>query len=123
MANRRYAFHPHTTQHSGLLTNLPIDWPRNPRLKQIGMYNRLQWEEGIEGWSMFLLTNILHWKKEEVMVYLAQMRTALRNRSIHAYHEMSVPDILHNTQPFLLTGYRSVVYGRKPPALVDKAED
>jgi hypothetical protein len=72
------------------------DWPKDPRLKEIGMYNRLQWEEGIEGWCVFLLTNHLHWMKEEVDVYLAHMRKALGDRSVHAYHEMSV------------------VYGRKP---------
>jgi len=66
------------------------DWPKDPRLKQIGMYNRLQWEEGIEGWCVYLLRNIMHWSQEEVAVYLAHMRTALRDRSIHAYHEMSV---------------------------------
>ena len=65
-------------------------WPRDPRLKQIGLYNRLQWEEGIEGWCIFLLTNCLHWMKEEVDVYLAHMRQALRDKSVHAYHEMYV---------------------------------
>lgn len=65
-------------------------WPKDPRLKEIGMYNRLQWEQGIEGWCMFLLTNYLHWAKEEVDVYLAHMRRALRDKSIHAYHEMCV---------------------------------
>ncbi|KIW01727.1 uncharacterized protein PV09_06904 [Verruconis gallopava] len=73
------------------------DWPRDPHLKEIGMYNRLFWEDGIEGWSMYLLTNVLKWSREEVMVYLAQVRSALRDRSIHAYIEISV------------------VYGRKPP--------
>jgi len=76
---------------------LPIGgWPKDKRLKEIGMYNRLQWEEGIEGWCVFLLTNVLHWTEEEVQVYLAEMRRALRDKSIHAYHEMSV------------------VYGQKP---------
>ncbi|KAL2819576.1 S-adenosyl-L-methionine-dependent methyltransferase [Aspergillus cavernicola] len=34
-------------------------WARESRLKQLGLFNRLQWEEGIEGWCMFLLTAIL----------------------------------------------------------------
>lgn len=34
-------------------------WPKDPRLKELGMYNRLNWEEGIEGWTMMLLTKIL----------------------------------------------------------------
>jgi hypothetical protein len=34
-------------------------WAKDPRLKELGMYNRLNWEEGIEGWTMMLLTKIL----------------------------------------------------------------
>jgi hypothetical protein len=65
-------------------------WPKDQRLKEMGIYNRLQWEQGIEGWCVFLLTNVLHWTGEEVSVYLAEMRRALRDKSIHAYHEMYV---------------------------------
>jgi hypothetical protein len=57
-------------------------------LKEIGLYSRLFWEEGIEGWSVYLLTNVLKWSKEEVMVYLAKIRAALRDKSIHAYIDM-----------------------------------
>jgi hypothetical protein len=34
-------------------------WPGDPGLKQLGLYNRLQWVEGIEGWCMYLLTTVL----------------------------------------------------------------
>lgn len=34
-------------------------WPADPRLQQLGLYNRLQWVEGIEGWCMYLPTNVL----------------------------------------------------------------
>lgn len=34
-------------------------WPRDQRLKEIGLYNRLNWEEGIEGWTLMLLTKVL----------------------------------------------------------------
>jgi hypothetical protein len=34
-------------------------WPKNPKLKQIGAYNRLAWEDGMEGWFLFLFTNYL----------------------------------------------------------------
>jgi SAM-dependent methyltransferase len=40
--------------------NWPVGpWPRDKVLKRMGQYNRLGWEEGIEGWGMFLLTNCL----------------------------------------------------------------
>lgn len=34
-------------------------WPRDRRMKEIGAYNRIGWEEGLEGWAMFLFTNYL----------------------------------------------------------------
>jgi len=34
-------------------------WAKEPHLKELGRYNRLQWEEGLEGWTMFLLTTVL----------------------------------------------------------------
>ncbi|KAL3472256.1 S-adenosyl-L-methionine-dependent methyltransferase [Aspergillus californicus] len=62
-------------------------WASDPRLKQLGLYNRLQWEEGIEGWSMFLLTTVMGWAREEVEIYLSRMRKGLRDPKIHAYQE------------------------------------
>lgn len=67
---------------------LPIGgWSKDKRLKEIGMYNRLYWEQGIEGWCIFLLTKYLGWRYEEVMVYVAQMRKMLRDKTVHAYHD------------------------------------
>jgi hypothetical protein len=38
----------------------PIDpWSEDPQLKQIGLWNLLQNEEGIEGWSTALLTRVM----------------------------------------------------------------
>ncbi|KAJ0419647.1 S-adenosyl-L-methionine-dependent methyltransferase [Aspergillus carlsbadensis] len=62
-------------------------WSADPRLKQLGLYNRLQWVEGIEGWCMYLLTTVLGWTREEVEIYLARMRKGLQDSSIHAYQE------------------------------------
>ena len=70
---------------------LPLtEWSGDRRLKTIGAFNRVQWDTGMEGYSMFLLTNYLGWKREEVLVYVAEMRKALRDRSIHAYHDWYV---------------------------------
>ncbi|KAL4923553.1 class I SAM-dependent methyltransferase [Aspergillus undulatus] len=73
-------------------------WPSDQRLKAQGRINRLVWEEGIEGWSMYLLTTVLKWSRAEVELYLLRMRKGLRNPKIHAYQECTV------------------VYGRKPAA-------
>jgi hypothetical protein len=34
-------------------------WARDPKLKEMGRFNRLQWEVGMEGWTMMLLTKVL----------------------------------------------------------------
>jgi hypothetical protein len=34
-------------------------WSKDPQLKEIGMWNQLHWLEGIEGWSLALLTRVL----------------------------------------------------------------
>ncbi|TID27744.1 putative methyltransferase [Venturia nashicola] len=63
-------------------------WPKDPGLKQIGAYNRMAWEDGMEGWAMYLFTNHLGWKKEEVDILLARVRREIRNPKIHAYQTM-----------------------------------
>ena len=68
---------------------LPIGgWAADKRFKELGQYNRINWDQGIEGWSLYLLTTVLKWSVEEVQVYLAKMRTALKDRRIHAYQEV-----------------------------------
>jgi hypothetical protein len=68
---------------------LPIGgWAVDKRFKELGLYNRINWEQGIEGWSLYLLTTLEGWSMEEVQVYLALMRQALRDRRIHAYQEV-----------------------------------
>ncbi|KAI8935072.1 hypothetical protein NX059_007667 [Plenodomus lindquistii] len=77
---------------------LPIGgWPADKRVKELGQWNRINWEQGIEGWCMYLLTTQLGWSVPEVQVYLAKMRAALKDRRIHAYQEVAC------------------VYGQKPP--------
>lgn len=62
-------------------------WSKDRKLKELGMYNRLYWEQGLEGWCLYLLTRYLGWTYEEIQVYVAEMRKMLRNKSMHAYHE------------------------------------
>lgn len=79
-------------------------WSTDKYIQQVGLWNLLHWQEGIEGWSMALLTRVLNvslyasipmqvkaylclqWSYIEVQAYLGKMREALRDRTIHAYH-------------------------------------
>ncbi|KAF2810341.1 SAM dependent methyltransferase [Mytilinidion resinicola] len=75
-------------------------WCKNERLKEIGTWNRLNFEQGMEGWCWSLCTNVLGWKPEKVQMMLAEMRLMLRQKGVHAYNEVVF------------------VYGRKPSAKI-----
>ena len=70
-------------------TKWPIGaWPKDKSLKEAGVVNVQHWLAGMEGYSMYLLTKYgdpVPWTKEEVLVYIAEMRKALRNPRFHAY--------------------------------------
>ncbi|RPA77154.1 S-adenosyl-L-methionine-dependent methyltransferase [Ascobolus immersus RN42] len=78
-------------------------WAKGTKMKEIGAWNRMQWEEGIEGWAIMLLTKVLGWSFTEVQAYLGRMRQAMNDPKQHAYHRLKV------------------VYGRKPGG--DQDED
>ncbi|KAL1635666.1 hypothetical protein SLS58_010169 [Diplodia intermedia] len=64
--------------------------------KQVGLFNLANFADGLEGFSMRILTGLRGWKKEEVEVHVAELRKELKNRAIHPQHDMYV------------------VYGQKP---------
>jgi len=71
-------------------------WPADPRLRELGQWALLGFLSGLEGYTLATLTRVLDWSVNEVHVFLAQVRSAIRDRSLHSYHEVRV------------------VYGQKP---------
>jgi hypothetical protein len=68
------------------LFKIPIGlWAKDPKLKELGLWNYMQINSGLEGLTLRLYTNVLKWKVEEIMVLLAQVRRDLRNPRIHGY--------------------------------------
>jgi len=61
-------------------------WPRDKRMKIIGLYNRSVIYDGLQGVSMAAYTRGLKWSATEVEVYLADVRKSLMNASIHSYY-------------------------------------
>lgn len=64
-------------------------WPKDRQLKDAGMVNFQHWSSGMEGYAMWLLTKFggpVPWSKEEVQVYVAQMRKELSTAHYHCYH-------------------------------------
>lgn len=71
-------------------------WPRDQRLKELGLWTQASVLPGLEGMSLALFTRVLGWTREETLVFCAEVRQDVKNTGIHAYWN----------------GY--VIYGRKP---------
>jgi len=66
---------------------IPIgQWPAEKKWKDVGAYSLAGLMAGVEGYAVFLGTEVLGWKIEEVQVLCAKMRTAMMNPKIHAYY-------------------------------------
>ncbi|KAI8256683.1 Secondary metabolism regulator LAE1 [Colletotrichum sp. SAR 10_98] len=64
----------------------PINtWPKDPKYKELGMWENENLNMGFEGFLMGPLTRILDWTPEEVQVLLIDVRRDLHNRNVHAY--------------------------------------
>ena len=87
------------------MDKVPINpWPRDPRLKNIGRWSETNLLEGIQGFALAFFNRAWGWTREEVEVYLVNVRKSISDRRVHAYHRMFV------------------MYGRKPwPEEVGKA--
>ncbi|KAK3321269.1 S-adenosyl-L-methionine-dependent methyltransferase [Cercophora scortea] len=68
------------------LMKLPVGtWAKDKNMKMVGLYNRSAIYDGLQGITMGPLTRGLKWTKEEVEVFLTQVRRDLMNPQIHAY--------------------------------------
>ncbi|KAK2674383.1 hypothetical protein RAB80_009367 [Fusarium oxysporum f. sp. vasinfectum] len=71
-------------------------WPKDPKLKELGKWNLINFESGLEGVSLALFTRMLGWSKDEVLSLCADVRNELRDPKVHGYWKIYV------------------VYGQKP---------
>ncbi|KAF2444299.1 S-adenosyl-L-methionine-dependent methyltransferase [Karstenula rhodostoma CBS 690.94] len=70
---------------------LPINgWPKDPQFKMLGKFNEQNYIEGIQAWSLFMFTRGLNWTKDEIEVFLVNVRKAISNHSVHGYHKIYV---------------------------------
>jgi len=60
-------------------------WPAETKWKEVGIFNRLALESGLEGFGLYILTNVMGWEYTEVQLWLARVRAALKNKSYHSY--------------------------------------
>ncbi|KAJ9655216.1 hypothetical protein H2201_008853 [Coniosporium apollinis] len=63
-------------------------WPRDKRLKNIGLFTRENTLQALEALALAPLTRELGWSTGEVQVLLAKAREDIKNPSVHAYWKM-----------------------------------
>ncbi len=68
---------------------LPINpWPKDPHLKALGRFWEAAMLSGIQAFSLAWFYRGLNWTKEEIEVYLVNVRKAISDRNAHAYHKV-----------------------------------
>lgn len=60
-------------------------WPKQPKMKELGRFQQVNFLEGMEAHTLALLTRVLGWDPIEVQLLLAEVRKELTDRSIHSY--------------------------------------
>lgn len=60
-------------------------WPKDPYLKEIGKYQLIQAQQGVESYSMRLFTDVLGWGEDVSRIFQAQAKQQLRDKHMHAY--------------------------------------
>ena len=98
------------------ILKLPVGlWPKDKRLKNIGLFEMVNMIEGLGSLSMMLFTRALKWSPEEVELFLMDVRKDVKDSKIHSYYNLLVCISIGQGFHVLLTALLSyVVFGRKP---------
>ena len=65
---------------------IPIGrWAKGDKIKEIGMYYRVQFVEAIEPFSLALYTRVLGYSIEQTQVIMANVLNDLKNPKLHLY--------------------------------------
>ncbi|KAJ4411893.1 hypothetical protein N0V91_001030 [Didymella pomorum] len=68
------------------IVKVPIGpWPKDPRMKEIGRYQREHMAMGIEPYTFGFIGKILGWSEEECRVLIAQVTNDVRRKDVHMY--------------------------------------
>jgi hypothetical protein len=56
--------------------------------KELGLFNLLQGMQGMEGFSLRLLMNVMGWQYEEVQVLIAKVKKELLRKDLHSQFDL-----------------------------------
>lgn len=63
-------------------------WPKDEKLKEIGRWQCVNLDMGLEAFSLALLTRAAGWTQDEVLAMCSQVRKDIRDRRMHGYWRM-----------------------------------
>jgi hypothetical protein len=64
-------------------------WPKDPKLRDMGRFSRYTLEQDIEGYILYV-AHLQGWSRDEVTIYAARLRRELRNLNIHGFFRVRV---------------------------------
>lgn len=71
-------------------------WPKDKGLKEMGLLTMINMVDGLEGFTLRLWETALGKSREEIEVFLTQVRKDLQNKKIHSYAKIHV---VHGRKP------------------------
>ncbi|KAG0132774.1 S-adenosyl-L-methionine-dependent methyltransferase [Tuber indicum] len=60
-------------------------WPKNSRMKEVGMHQMVNFLDGLEALTMALFTRALGWTPDDVKTFLVEVEKDIKNKNIHSY--------------------------------------
>jgi hypothetical protein len=60
-------------------------WPKDKKMKELGLWSRENTLDALEGLAMGPLTRTMGWSADEVKIMCAKARADIRNPAIHSY--------------------------------------
>ncbi|KAI9757693.1 MAG: hypothetical protein M1815_000340 [Lichina confinis] len=68
---------------------LPIGvWPKEKDHKDVGAFNYIQMDEGLEAMCLALYTRYLKWSREQTLIFLPEVRKSLNDPKIHSMYRL-----------------------------------
>ncbi|KAK3385900.1 S-adenosyl-L-methionine-dependent methyltransferase [Podospora didyma] len=65
-------------------------WPADRKLKEMGAFSQMALEQDIEGYVLFMWSEVMGWSTKEIHVYIAHLRNQIRDKSVHAFFRQRV---------------------------------
>jgi hypothetical protein len=71
------------------ILKLPVGpWPKDRRLKKVGLFESVNMQEGLEALTIKAFTKALGWSAEQVQVFMMDVRKQVRDRNVHSYYHL-----------------------------------